>query len=878
MPKKISRPQLRRCGFCTKVGHNKSTCPLLRSKQKNQPANNPSQVNFFVHHVTTAPPASPHIVNLKKHLSPLWEGIEAASPKKSINPTYHFYHQQKRGFQAPPPSRAEIVAVEAVASRANRILEQPEPYAMVLPYHKTPTLSSLPPNTEASRAILAKQDRLSLRQKLNNLQLKRPKINIADWRLRHAERVSDVTMRLENIAQSIGESFRLLIAEGPKKRSIAIALLIITVIGILPLPARSYYVELQKNKLAVVENSTAGFKALEDSTHQLLAAELEGAEDSTHLALSHFDNALTTLEKYSWLETIVGSIPIVKDQLKSRERLLLAGQQIAVGNSYLLASATRVTSASTTPLMKTNQLLSALVPALPNYQKALVNLNDVNPDVLPEQYRTSFEKFRTLFEATVTDLESIAAMTTPINEIFGGKGLRRYLIAFQNPSELRPTGGFIGSFAILEVKDGAITQFDIPPGGSYDLQGQLDQFIEPPVPLLLTNKRWEFQDANWFPDFPASSEKLLWFYRHSRGVTLDGVIAVNATVLERLLALTGPITDEKRGLTLTAEAALPTIQEIVEEGPEKKINKPKQILGDIAPTLLKRLTTVDAASLVPLLKNIEEALGQKEIQAYFTDQATQNTITSFGWSGKITETLPGQDYLLVVNTNIQGQKSDANIKQAIDHEAVVNDDGTVTNTVTITRTHQGSADEKLYGATNIDYLRVYVPAGSTLLAASGFAWPDDTSFRAPESWYKKDSFLSEQEKLITIDAASGTHIVSEFGKTSFGNWLITPPGQTSQVQFSYRLPFTILNENREDEENFFTRLLTPPRTVADYQLVVQRQSGSPSSFGSKIIFPTGWKPLWKNGNQISLAKNGAEIIVESLDRDTIWAFAMEKNN
>ena len=31
----------------------------------------------------------------------------------------------------------------------------------------------------------------------------------------------------------------------------------------------------------------------------------------------------------------------------------------------------------------------------------------------------------------------------------------------------------------------------------------------------------------------------------------------------------------------------------------------------------------------------------------------------------------GQDYLSVVNTNIHGQKSDAKIKQLIEHQAVV---------------------------------------------------------------------------------------------------------------------------------------------------------------------------------------------------------------
>ncbi|MFZ1654590.1 MAG: DUF4012 domain-containing protein, partial [Candidatus Moraniibacteriota bacterium] len=53
--------------------------------------------------------------------------------------------------------------------------------------------------------------------------------------------------------------------------------------------------------------------------------------------------------------------------------------------------------------------------------------------------------------ATLTQLAS-AFMNT------GGEE-RVFLVLFQNNMELRPGGGFIGSFGILKVKDGSITDF-----------------------------------------------------------------------------------------------------------------------------------------------------------------------------------------------------------------------------------------------------------------------------------------------------------------------------------------------------------------------------------------------------------------------------------
>jgi hypothetical protein len=436
----------------------------------------------------------------------------------------------------------------------------------------------------------------------------------------------------------------------------------------------------------------------------------------------------------------------------------------------------------------------------------------------------------------------------------------------------------MGSFALLDIKDGEIVKIDIPAGGTYDLQGQLSEYLVPPAPLLLSNKRWEFQDANWFPDFPASAKKILWFYRHSRNLTADGVIAINASVLNRLLSIIGPIAEQNRNIVIDKENALVTIQNIVEYGPEKKANKPKQILSDLAPVFINNFKKMKAGEVLPMLANLQEALQQKEIQSYFTDTKTENTIKEFGWGGEILNTNPDQDYLFVVNTNIQGQKSDARIKQTVSHQAMVQSDGTIVDSVVISREHTGNIEEKMYGQTNIDYLRIYVPAGSELVRASGFIWPDEQSFKAPESWYEKDIMLNELEKEVGIDSKSGTRITSEFGKTAFANWIITEPGQTTQVQFIYKLPFKAWEQPKGPSLNNWAKIFQSENPSSKYQLVVQKQSGIASNFNSQIIYPEGWSPIWQNGDGVTLATNGAAVNSAELNNDKIWSLIMRKDS
>lgn len=81
---------------------------------------------------------------------------------------------------------------------------------------------------------------------------------------------------------------------------------------------------------------------------------------------------------------------------------------------------------------------------------------------------------------------------------------------------------------------------------------------------------------------------------------------------------------------------------------------------------------------------------------------------------------------MVVNTNIGGGKSDANIKQTVEHQAVVQSDGSIIATVIITRAHEGIDDsDSLLGQLNSNYIRVYVPEGSELLDSGGFVYPDE---------------------------------------------------------------------------------------------------------------------------------------------------------
>lgn len=844
------KPQLRRCAFCDKSGHNKSTCETYRASLI-VPTNNSkpfTPVKFFVHHVSGAPVHSPHVVNLKKETSSVLDNIAGVGP------------------------RSEHSAFEAAYKKIKEESTKKISYPITESPTDTQTGNDLPAFDKFTTEKLFKPINSKISEQKNYSTY--PKIKTPNLITKVKQSWNEWEQTTARHFDETAKIFGGWIKTNFILPKIIAALVILIIILVVPSKANSYYQDIQITKNKITADSTSGFMSLQNSTAALMHSNLPTAQTAINEALNSFGNAVETMQtKHQILQKIASVIPVVENEVKSRQDLLLAGQKIALGNTYLLKGiGDSQANASSTLEEKMNIIMDHLRSAIPNYQAAMNNLNQVDYTTLPLDYQASFKDFKNIFGAVLNDLQKLSDLGGALKEIFGAEGQRRYLLIFQNPAELRPTGGFMGSFAILDIKDGKILNLEVPPGGTYDLQGQLDQHVVPPTPLLLTNKRWEFQDANWFPDFSVSAQKILWFYRHSRNITADGVIAINASVLERLLAITGPISDTKRDLTIAADNALSTIQKVVETGPEKKEHRPKQILSDLAPQFINHFKNSQPKDLIPLLTNLQDALSKKEIQAYFADQDAQTAIEEMGWSGKILSTNGSQDYLAVFNTNIHGQKSDARIKQTISHQAIVDNHGNIFDTIIISRQHTGQALENMYGTPNIDYIRVYVPPGSELISANGFTWPDEANFYVPENYYKNDELLNQTEKELKIDERTGTRITQEFGKTAFGNWIITTPGQTSQIQFTYRLPFKI--DILDNNQNTWQKLLSPKK-MSSYQLIVQRQSGINSGFESQIILPNNYQVSHQQGQNIELAQNGASISNITLDSDYNWGLIIE---
>ncbi|MFA5935552.1 MAG: DUF4012 domain-containing protein [Patescibacteria group bacterium] len=627
-------------------------------------------------------------------------------------------------------------------------------------------------------------------------------------------------------------------------------------------------VTLPANAVAVYRSAMETRDAAEGAGNaavgELLSADvssLPSTAESLKRASGKFREADAALTQSSALA--VGIASVLPRQYRSARALLEVGDKSSQAGRLLSLAFEKVFSDPGRGLDERLDVLGAYaraaIPLLTDAAKAAAT---VDPESLPEDTREAFTKLAAGLEDGTQSVRDFAVMADLLAALSGKDRPRTFLLVFQNNTELRPTGGFMGSVAEVVFDGGEIKKMRVPPGGTYDLKGQLLSHVISPQPLHLINAHWQFQDANWFPDFPTSAEKIRWFWSKSGQPTLDGVIAINASFVEQLLDITGPIDMPEYGKVIDRSNFLIETQKSVEIEYDRVANMPKKFVGDLADAMRERMKTFTSEDWLAVAALVSEGMETKEIQVALMDDEEQAVASRYGWSGELKET-PG-DSLALIEANVAGQKTDGVINESVNVNVDVQADGSVVDTVTLTRTHTGSKGELFRGVRNVSYLRAYVPKGSQLVTASGFEPPPEKLFKKPDDDYVPDPDLAALESHAGL-GAGGVAVGEEGSRTVFGGWLQLDPGETQTITYTYRLPFRVTDLYRKIEAS--------PEDAdsarAAYLMLLTSQSGKiDREITTNVNFPASWKVAWSRG----LSETPAKLTREGVwDRDQVVA-------
>ncbi len=488
------------------------------------------------------------------------------------------------------------------------------------------------------------------------------------------------------------------------------------------------------------------------------------------------------------------------------------------------------------------------------------------------------EEFVNLYLPLRLNLASIDKFLDSFISWLDSDSTHHILALLQNPSEIRPSGGFLGSYADISVNKGNIENVEIH--DINDADRLFERKIIPPKPLQAIVTSWRAADANWFFDFRASAEHVIKFvessklYPHTNSVdaeathtkdqnlprigvgvyrdkslthtpdpaaagsvrgsalqsfTFDGAVAIGPRVITDILSLTGPISLKESRITLDQNNLLLELQREVQVGQSKKVTYPKKVLEEFSTALLSKVKTLDDQKKRELLRVLQDRLQSKDIMLYLKNQNLENFFDAYGFSGKVSDLPPDKaaSYLAVVDSNIGGGKSDLYIKQEVSLQSQINTDGTVGNHLSLERKHEGNkAKYWWYKVDNVDYLQIFTPPASRLVNFQGGV---EKKIIAPTD-YSKNGFIaddlvqkieSSEEKVWNF---SGVAAHDESGKKVFSTWVRTKAGGTSKVIFGYT-----------------HRLFLPPAQGLKYEFIFDKQAGTARRYKFEITAPVGFK-------------------------------------
>jgi hypothetical protein len=151
---------------------------------------------------------------------------------------------------------------------------------------------------------------------------------------------------------------------------------------------------------------------------------------------------------------------------------------------------------------------ASLVETADRLEKLQGSLGELDREDVPGVSPGELARLREKLPTTAQMLRDSASLLG----LFGGDRPRRLLIVSQNPDELRPTGGYIGSAGVVEIKDGVVRLVEYGSSRAYDTPATMRAIPPAPYQPYLGTGYWHMAGANWEPSFPDVARQLEYFF------------------------------------------------------------------------------------------------------------------------------------------------------------------------------------------------------------------------------------------------------------------------------------------------------------------------------------------------------------------------------
>lgn len=432
---------------------------------------------------------------------------------------------------------------------------------------------------------------------------------------------------------------------------------------------------------------------------------------------------------------------------------------------------------------KSTEQKNILILRIKNIKNDLTNIQE-ELNIIAQKIPASINYFEPIKKQLLELSDNLQKARKVINyfeDIISDKKLKKYVVFFANNMELRPGGGFIGSFGIVEIGNYNISNIKVY--DVYDADGQLTVHLDPPKPIAkyLNVPHWFFRDSNFSPDFFTNYQKALFFLEKEMKMTdFSGGILLTTTAIENILYAFDELYLPDFKEYINAKNFYLKTQFYVERNFFPGSIQKKTFLSSLVRQLQNNL---GSANIITLFSQIKKSLDEKQITLFLEDQNLQSFFDSSFWSGRVIDpkcTLSENcitDYIFPYDANVGANKANFFISRFINLKVNIDSQGKINHHLSLQYKNESPAEIFPTGYYR-NYFQILLPVDVIL------------------NQITKDGVLIED-----IDQTDSQY-------KQIGFFFELAPGKTAEIKISYQL-----------KEN-----LKKGSTI--YQLIVQKQIGA----------------------------------------------------
>jgi Protein of unknown function (DUF4012) len=418
--------------------------------------------------------------------------------------------------------------------------------------------------------------------------------------------------------------------------------------------------------------------------------------------------------------------------------------------------------------------------------------------------------------------------------LYGPRGTIRFLLAFQNPAELRGTGGIIGQLGILESSPSGPVLREVLPREALQRRLRIPKVLPPE----LAGYRRLGVHCDWRAvNIPPDLLSMLTMFERSQRVRLDGVVTVDPLAVAHILRASGPIVVEGRRLNGASVLHVMLVDAYVRYANDN--DRRRRFLGQVAQQTAGAMRRALVGRSVELLLALAHAARGRHLQVYSRHAATQGLLIELGIAGTARAPATG-DYLQPVGVNAAGNKLDSFLYRRLRYRVRLDADGKARSRVSMTLRNMAS------------------PTGLPRYVIGPF----DRRFKAGENRLIQVLRLSDAYG-FTQATRNGERVrVSaheEFGGLALGQTVSIPPGRSATLAYDLVRAKAV----QADGERLRYRLLARPQGTVN-----------PDKLELTVTAPAGWEfvdvPSGAAGSPTTALWSG------SLDRERAFEFVLAR--